>query len=148
MLALPCRRYSSTILFLCPACTSNRPVVLIGSPDVAPPILSRYLYLNREDYEDMKGRGAVVCEEIVDEDSGEVRFKILVSVECRRKIVTTHTANKQKNGLGKTDPLDRYLVKWIIQVSEARGSRRHNDTVCCRCTPIVHKQSSCRIGRI
>ncbi|CAN0543908.1 unnamed protein product, partial [Ectocarpus sp. 12 AP-2014] len=37
----------------------------------------RYLYLSREDYEDMKGRGAVVCEEVVDEDSGEVRFKIL-----------------------------------------------------------------------
>ncbi|CAN0469658.1 unnamed protein product, partial [Ectocarpus sp. 12 AP-2014] len=36
-----------------------------------------YLYLSREDYEDMKGRGAVVCEEVVDEDSGEVRFKIL-----------------------------------------------------------------------
>lgn len=29
----------------------------------------------------MKGKGAVVCEEIVDEPSGETRFKILVSVK-------------------------------------------------------------------
>ncbi|CAN0056901.1 unnamed protein product, partial [Hapterophycus canaliculatus] len=37
----------------------------------------RYLYLTREDYEVMKGKGAVICEEIVDEPSGETRFKIL-----------------------------------------------------------------------
>ena len=39
----------------------------------------RYLYLSREDYEVMKGKGAVVCEEVVDEASGETRFKIIVS---------------------------------------------------------------------
>lgn len=39
---------------------------------------NRYLYLSREDYEAMKARGAVACEEIVDEPSGETRFKILV----------------------------------------------------------------------
>lgn len=40
--------------------------------------LGRYLYLSREDYDVMKAKGAVVCEEIVDEPSGETRFKILV----------------------------------------------------------------------
>lgn len=39
---------------------------------------NRYLYLNREDYEVMEGKGAVVCEEVVDEASGETRFKIIV----------------------------------------------------------------------
>lgn len=43
-------------------------------------VVYRYLYLTREDYEAMKARGAVACEEIVDEPSGETRFKILVSV--------------------------------------------------------------------
>lgn len=80
MLTRPCRRYSGTIFFLYPAYTSTRPVFLIGSPNACAANLSRYLYLSREDYEDMKGRGAVVCEEVVDEDSGEVRFKILVSI--------------------------------------------------------------------
>ena len=43
-------------------------------------VLARsYLYLDREDYTAMKARGAVVCEEMIDEASGETRFKILVS---------------------------------------------------------------------
>lgn len=47
--------------------------------------IRRYLYLSREDYEVMKGRGAVVCEEVVDELSGETRFKILVSVAKKKR---------------------------------------------------------------
>lgn len=47
-------------------------------------VVYRYLYLTREDYEAMKARGAVACEEIVDEPSGETRFKILVRVTKKR----------------------------------------------------------------
>lgn len=43
-------------------------------------VANRYLYLNREDYQTMKARGAVACEEIIDEPSGETRFKIIVRV--------------------------------------------------------------------
>lgn len=49
---------------------------------------NRYLYLSREDYEVMKGKGAVVCEEVVDEASGETRFKIIV-----RKQASAHRNN-------------------------------------------------------
>lgn len=45
-------------------------------------LFTRYLYLSREDYELMSGKGAVNCEEVVDEASGETRFKILVRCIC------------------------------------------------------------------
>ncbi|CAN0461521.1 unnamed protein product, partial [Discosporangium mesarthrocarpum] len=36
----------------------------------------RYLYLTPKDHEDLSGKGAVICEEVMDE--GERRFKIVV----------------------------------------------------------------------
>lgn len=45
-------------------------------------MIGRYLYLTPEEYKVMGAKGVVKCEEIVDEASGETRFKILVRVSA------------------------------------------------------------------